>query len=41
MTSKIEIKIINLVIDTRNRKHINDKYKIILKTNIQSLLMII
>ncbi len=41
MTSKIEIKIINLIINTQNRKYLNDNYKIILKINILKKIPII
>ena len=41
MTAKIEIKIINLVINTQSNNHINDKYEIILKLNILEKLPII
>ena len=34
ITAKIEVEIINLVIDSQNKNYVNDRYKIILRLRI-------
>ena len=34
LTSKLDIKILNLIISSQNKKHINDRYEIIVKLKI-------
>ena len=34
LTSKLDIRIINLIIDSQSKKHINDRYEIIIKLKI-------
>ena len=41
LTSKLDIRIINLMIDSQNEKHIHDKYKIIIKLKIFETIPII
>ena len=41
ITAKIEVEIINLVIDSQNKNYVNDRYKIILRLRIWGKLPII
>lgn len=41
LTSKLDIKILNLIINSQNKKHINDRYEIIIKLKIFGTIPII
>ena len=41
LTSKLDIKILNLIISSQNKKHINDRYEIIIKLKIFGTIPII